>query len=270
MNGAASRSFQDCIYFERFELHFFPPGGRWLARLGALLHARVISRFNGLASVPGVGINFNRSYLDRANIEKFMRTGLCLSLSLSRSLSRAETGSKILSSRAPTRINSGRRSDERRGTRKGDEKSWRFDSKEQIDNFRFQSRKRSDSTNVKFVHSFVSTFFLLEVSTTRIFDVCQICNKFQILNLSRLEKTLSLYLHPTPPWREFARIGIDSLVVSIGGFQFKSMPSSKNQSSSSSDRYIGAKFMNRAPINQYYRVAVVKIADSFLLKGSRA
>lgn len=52
----------------------------------ALGLARVISRFNGLA-VPGVGINFNRSYLDRANIVKFMRTGLLLALSFSLSLS---------------------------------------------------------------------------------------------------------------------------------------------------------------------------------------
>lgn len=124
---------------------FFPPVGRWLARPGPARPgparlgsarsytrnppvfplARVISRFNGLASVPGVGINFNRSYLDRANIEKFMRTGLCLflyllSLSLFLVLFRAETGSKIplLASTPCTRLVSTRRST-RRGTRKG-------------------------------------------------------------------------------------------------------------------------------------------------------
>lgn len=114
---------------------FFPPVGRWLARpsparpgparLGSARSytrnppvfplARVISRFNGLASVPGVGINFNRSYLDRANIEKFMRTGLCLflylslSLPLSRSLSsrdRLENSSPREHTMHTTRINS--------------------------------------------------------------------------------------------------------------------------------------------------------------------
>ena len=92
MNGSASRSFQDCIYFERFELHFSRRPVIGFARSythqpsSALGLARVISRFNGLA-VPGVGINFNRSYLDRANIVKFMRTGLLLALSFSLSLS---------------------------------------------------------------------------------------------------------------------------------------------------------------------------------------
>lgn len=107
------------------------------------------------------------------------------------------------------------------------------------------------------------------VLVSRIFLIPMIKKKKKnfIFFISKRNKT---NFHATR-WREFEPSGIgSSRLVSIGEFQFKSMPCSKNQSSSSTDRYIGAKFMNRAPINQYYRVAVVKIADSFLLKGSRA
>lgn len=108
-------------------------------------------------------------------------------------------------------------------------------------------------------HGLVSRIFLIPMIKKK--------KKDFIFFISKRNKT---NLHATR-WREFEPSGIgSSRLVSIGEFQFKSMPCSKNQSSSSTDRYIGAKFMNRAPINQYYRVAVVKIADSFLLKGSRA